>query len=111
MPRLPRPGLSALLLATALLYLAWFRTDAQFVAALLVFVVPLTLLCAFSLRGGSRAAFWSGIMGLLLFCHAVMTAWAEPGERAYALAATALSVALVFASSWTGLRARLGRPR
>jgi len=107
--RPPRLVLSALLLALAALYLWWFRGSAHFIAALIVFVLPVALLLPGALAGSARAAFWAGVLGLLLFCHGVMIAWSEPAERMPALAATALSVALVFASSWPGLRARFGR--
>ena len=109
--RTTRRLLCAVLAALALLYLAWFAGDRNFLAAMLVFVLPLVLLLAGVAAGRARAAFWAGVLGLLLFCHAVMTAWSEPGQRGFALAATALSVALVFASSWPGLRARFGRRR
>lgn len=109
--RSTRHLLSAVLAAQVVLYLAWFSDDRHFLAALLVFVLPLALLLVGVAMGRTRAAFWAGVLGLLLFCHAVMTAWSEPGQRTLALAATALSVALVFASSWPGLRARFGRRR
>ena len=48
------------------------------------------------------------VLGLLLFCHAVMTAWADPTQRWFAIGGIALSVLAVFASSWDGLRARFG---
>ena len=107
--RAPRRLLAVLLLAQAALYLAWFHDDRNLVAALLVFVLPPALLCAGALAGSARAAFWAGVLALLLFCHGVMTAWADPAQRWLALAATALSVLVVFASSWSGLRARFGR--
>ena len=103
--------LAAILLAQVALYAAWFLGDRHVLAAMIVFVLPLALLAAGVLRGSVRAAFWAGVAGLFLFCHGVMTAWSEPGERGFALAATALSVAAVFASSWPGLRARFGRRR
>ncbi|TYT23160.1 DUF2069 domain-containing protein [Luteimonas viscosa] len=109
--RPPRLLLSATLAALAALYLAWFHGDPHFVAAMMVFVLPLVLLLGGALLGSPKAAFWAGVLGLLLFCHGVMTAWSEPGQRPFALAATALSVLLVFASSWPGLRARFGRRR
>ena len=102
---------SAVLAALAALYLAWFLGDRHFVAAMIVFVLPLALLLAGTLLGSARAAFWAGVMGLLLFCHGVMTAWSEPGGRPFALAATLLSVLLVVATSWPGLRARFARKR
>ena len=107
--RPPRVVLSTTLLALAALYLWWFHGSAHFVAALIVFVLPIGLLLPGALMGSARAAFWAGVLGLLLFCHGVMIAWSEPGERTQALLATALSMVLVFASSWPGLRARFGR--
>jgi uncharacterized membrane protein len=101
----------ATLLALAALYAAWFADSAHLVAALLVFVLPQLLLLAGALLGSAKAVFWAGVLGLFLFSHAVMIAWSEPDERGYALAATALSVLLVFASSWPGLRARFARTR
>ena len=109
--RPPRLVLSSALLALAALYLWWFHDSPHCVAALILFVPPLALLLPGTLIGSARAAFWAGVLGLLLFCHGVMIAWSEPGERAQALLATALSVVVVFASSWPGLRARFGRGR
>jgi hypothetical protein len=40
-----------------------------------------------------------------------MTAWAHADERVFALIETALAVAVVIASSASGLRARFGRGR
>jgi uncharacterized membrane protein len=109
--RPPRRMLSAVLLAQAALYTAWFAGDRNVLAAMLVFVLPLVLLLIGALAGSARAAFWAGVLGLFLFCHGVMTAWADPSQRGLAIAATALSVLAVFASSWNGLRARFARPR
>ena len=105
--------LAAILLAQALLYLAWFHDDRNAPAAMLVFVLPLALLLAGTLagRGRGRAPFWAGVLGLFLFCHAVMTAWADPAQRGLALGGVVLSVLAVFASSWDGLRARFGARR
>lgn len=106
--RNPRRMLAATLLAQVVLYVAWFHDDRQLLAAMLVFVLPPALLLVATLAGSARAAFWAGVLGLFLFCHGVMTAWAEPGQRSFALGATVLSVLAVFASSWDGLRARFG---
>ena len=106
--RTPRRMLSAVLLAQALLYVAWFHDDRNALAAMLVFVLPVLLLLAGALAGSARAAFWAGVLGLLLFCHAVMTAWADPVQRWFAIGAIVLSVLAVFSSSWDGLRARFG---
>jgi uncharacterized membrane protein len=109
--RAPRRMLSAVLFAQALLYVAWFHDDRNVLAAMLVFVLPVALLLAGALAGSARAAFWAGVLGLLLFCHGVMTAWADPAQRWFAVAAIVLSVLAVFASSWDGLRARFGGRR
>lgn len=106
-----RTVLCALLAALAVLYLAWFAGDEHFLAALLVFVLPIALMLAAVTAGGAKAPFWAAVLGLLLFCHGVMTAWSEPGQRGFALATTALSVALVFAATWPGVRARFARGR
>jgi uncharacterized membrane protein len=57
------------------------------------------------------ATFWGAVAALLLFCHGVSEAWSQPAARALAGAEILLSVALVFAASWNGLRARLARRR
>ena len=109
--RSPRRMLAAILLGQALLYLAWFHDDRNALAAMLVFVLPLLLLLVGTLTGRGRAPFWAGVLGLFLFCHAVMTAWADPAQRGLALCGVVLSVLAVFASSWDGLRARFGARR
>jgi uncharacterized membrane protein len=49
------------------------------------------------------------IAALLYFCHGVMFAFGEPALRAPALTEVALSVIVVVAASWNGLRARFAR--
>jgi len=95
----------------ALLFAAWFRGDRHYPGALAVFALPPLLLLAGVLGGSARAAFWSGVLGLLWFCHGVMLAWDRPAERGYALAEIALALAIVLLASWPGLRARFGRER
>ena len=102
-----RIALAAALFALAALFAAWFGADRHLAAALLVFVLPPLLAAVAVLRGGAKAAFWAGVLGLLWFSHGVMVAWSRPAERWPALAEVALAVAVVFASSWPGLRARL----
>jgi uncharacterized membrane protein len=102
-----RSILCSALFALAVLYAWWFARDGQWVA-LLVFALP-PLACALAcLRGGARAAFWAGLLALLWFSHGVMVAWTRAPERGFALAAVALSVAIVFAASVPGLRRRFG---
>lgn len=96
------------LLGLGALYAAWFARGPD-VAALVVFALPPLALAGALLRGRARAGFWAGLLALLWFSHGVMVAWSRPGERAFALAEIALSLAIVFAASMPGLRARFGR--
>lgn len=107
----PRLALAAALAALAALFAAWFRDDPQPLAALAVFALPPLLLLAGVLRGSRVAAFWSGVLGLGWFCHGVMLAYDRPAERGYALAEVVLALAIIFAASLPGLRARFGRGR
>ena len=91
-----------------LLYAAWFAREAQWFA-LGVFALPPLLLALAVPRAGAHAGFWAGLMALLWFSHGVMVAWTRPPERAFALVEVALSVAVVFAASLPGLRARFPR--
>ncbi|UNK43218.1 DUF2069 domain-containing protein [Luteimonas sp. S4-F44] len=106
-----RPVLAGALAAIALLYLAWHWGDAQFGAALLVFVLPPLLLLAGVLRGAPSAPLWSGIAALFWFSHGVMYAWSQPEQGHFAWAAIALSLTVVFSASLPGLRARFSRKR
>lgn len=99
------------LLSLAALYAFWFAHDAHPVAALLVFALP-PALCAIAVATGRRTAgFWSGVFALAWFSHAVMVAWTQPSERMLAWWALALSIAVVFAASLPGLRARFAKKR
>lgn len=94
--------------ALALLFLLWFRNDAQALAALALFAGPPLLLAAGVLRGSRVAAFWSGVFGLFWFSHGVMLAYDRPAERGHALAEVALALLVIAAANWPGLRARFG---
>ncbi len=100
--------LASLLFALALLFSLWFHDDRHRIAALLVFTLPPLAMLLAVLRGSATAAFWSGVLGLLWFCHGVMVAWGRPPERGYAWGEIVLAVAIIFAASWPGLRARFG---
>jgi uncharacterized membrane protein len=106
--------MSRILLALALgmlvlLFAIWFRDDPRYSVALAVFALPPLLLLIGVLRGSTRAAFWSGVLGLFWFCHGVMLAWDRAGERSYALAEIALALVIIFAASLPGLQSRFGR--
>ncbi|MFT3761032.1 MAG: DUF2069 domain-containing protein [Pseudoxanthomonas sp.] len=101
--------LVAALIALAALYAAWFRADKHLLASLIVFVAPPLLLAAGVAAGAKRAPFWAGVLALFWFCHGVMAAWSRPAEAAYAWLEIALSLLVVLASNWPGLRARFGK--
>ena len=116
-PRPPRPAgrersaLIAALLALGGNYALWFADDAHPILALTVFALPPLALAVAVAFGRRTAGFWAGVLALFWFSHAVMLAWSEPADRGHALLATALSVAVVFASSMRGLAARFSRGR
>ncbi|WP_242113065.1 DUF2069 domain-containing protein [Luteimonas aquatica] len=104
-----RPGrrwLAAALFALSVLFSLWFHDDRHRLAALLVFALPPLLLLIGVLRGGAKAAFWSGVAGLFWFSHGVMVAWSRPADGVYAWSEIALSLLIVGAASWPGLKAR-----
>ena len=96
------------LFALALVYAAWFAREGDWVA-LTIFAAPPLLLALRLPRGGARIALLAGMLALLWFSHAVMVAWTRPPERGFALLALLLSLAIVFAASIPGLRARFSR--
>ena len=101
----------AALLALGLLFALWFHDDRHAAAALLVFALPPLLLAVPAWRGGRRAAFWAGVLALFWFSHGVMVAWTRPPERLFAWLEIVLSLVVVGAASWPGLRARFGKRR
>lgn len=96
----------ALLLLSAIF--AWgFRTS----PATLIFAAapPFLIAIALVLRMRS-AAFWAGVFSLGWFSYGVMEAWTLSGPaRIYALVIVALSLVIVGASSWGGMKARFGK--
>jgi uncharacterized membrane protein len=106
-----RSTLVAALAALAALYAVWFAHDAQRIAAWVVFALPPALLAIAVLARRRTARFWSGVLALAWFAHAVMAAWTRPAERGYAFAALVLALAVVFAASLPGLRARFAKKR
>ncbi len=104
--------LAVALFALSLLYALWFHDDRHRLAAMLVFALPPLLALAGVLRGGttaSKAAFWAGVLGLFWFSHGVMVAWSHPADAGWAWAEIVLSLVVIVAGSWPGLRARFGR--
>lgn len=104
-------GLIVALLALAALYVGWFRDDRHLLAALVVFALPPVLMAVLVVARRRHAAFWSGVIALLWFCHGVTAAWVHPHERGWAFAAIVLSLAIVLTASWPGLAARARQRR
>ena len=109
---------ACLALVLALLALQWFwfaQVSAPSGSGELVFTsimsLPLALLGVGLALGRPSARFWAGVAALFYFCHGIAEAWAIPDSRIEGLAEALLSVALVVASSWDGLQARLGARR
>lgn len=101
----------AALIALTAVYAFWFARDAHPVAALLVFALPPALCAIAAMLGRRTSGFWSGVLALLWFSHAVMVAWTRAPERGFAFAAIVLSLAVIFAASIPGLRARFSKKR
>lgn len=104
-----RQLLIAVLLALAATFAAWFARSGHVLAGMLVFALPPLLLAIAAWRGWSRANFVAGVCALLWFSHGVMTAWAEPAQRVFAWIELLLALAVVYATSIDGYRARRGK--
>ena len=110
MTRAPsRLVMAGALFALSVLFSVWFHDDRHRIAALVVFTLPPLLALVAVLRGGAKAAFWSGVLGLFWFSHGVMVAWSRPAEGGYAWGEIVLALVVVIAASWPGLRARFGK--
>lgn len=69
-------------------------------------ILPSLLLLA---RRHRMALLVGALAALLYFCHGVMVAMTEPPLRQLGLVEVALSVLVVVAASWNGLRSRFAR--
>jgi uncharacterized membrane protein len=99
------------LLALSGLYAAWFGRQTDPWAELLVFALPPLLLAIGRWRGRRTAGFWASVLGLFWFSHGVMVAWSRPVEAGYAWGGIVLSLVVIFAASWPGLRERFGKKK
>ena len=107
------PGEPALVASLALLvalYLAWFLPMRDYVAAA-VFALPALWLASGLWIGRRKLAMWAATLSLAWFSHGIMVAETRPPERWPALAEVALALAIVFAASIPGLRARFAGRR
>lgn len=76
-----------------------------------LFVLPILPAVLMSIRGHRHAPFWGAVAALFYFSHGLMEAWATTETRALALIEAALSVAVIVAASWNGLRARFNKKK
>jgi uncharacterized membrane protein len=78
-------------------------------ALVALYCLPM-LPCLWLLLRRHRAALLVGAIGALLyFCHGVMFAMGAPALRGPGMIEVALSVLVVVAASWNGMRARFAR--
>ena len=77
--------------------------------AALLHALPLVPAVVLLARRQSSAGFWGALAALILFCHGVSEAWSSSATRGLAFIEIALSVLVIFAASWNGLRARLAK--
>lgn len=112
----PRLAAASALVALLLLVLAWHFVLAppsrmSPALAFLLHASPLLPALVLLLLGRRSAPFWGALGALLLFCHGIAEAWSDAEVTALALLETGLSVVLIFAASWDGLRARVAKRR
>jgi uncharacterized membrane protein len=104
---------TALLSALIVLWHLWLAPPLRVPAlvALTLHAAPLLpALLLWALRHRA-ASFWASVAALFLFCHGVAELWSTPGLSTLAALEVLLCLAIIFAASWDGLRARLGRRR
>jgi uncharacterized membrane protein len=77
---------------------AWFVTS--------VFVIPLLPVCVLIFIKHRSFAFWGGTLALFYFSHGVMEAWSDRDIWQLGIAEAMLSVWVIIASSWDGMKAR-----
>jgi uncharacterized membrane protein len=73
------------------------------------FSLPLLPSLVLLVRRKREALLVGALAALLYFCHGVMVAMSVPQQRTTALVEIVLSVLVVVAASWNGLRARFAR--
>lgn len=106
---LGRRVLVCALVALTGLYLLWFGGMPSPWAAVLVFSLPAAVLAVAVLRGWRAAGFWAGVFALGWFSHGIMVAYTRAPERLFATAEVVLALAVVFAASIPGMKARFSK--
>jgi uncharacterized membrane protein len=69
-------------------------------------ILPAALLTAF---GHRQASYWGGVAALFYVCHSIAELWGDPASWPLGLAEMGLSLWIIFAGNWAGLRAKLFR--
>jgi uncharacterized membrane protein len=67
-------------------------------------MLPAALLALFR---RPSAVFWGGVAALLYFCHAITELWTVPDIWPMPLVELLLSLWIIFAGNWDGLKAKL----
>jgi len=102
-----------LLLALQLLWHGFLFPSAGAPAWLVagLFVLPILPAASMAVRRHRHAPFWGAVAALFYFSHGLMEAWAIPETRMLALIEAALSVGIIVAASWNGLKARFNKKK
>jgi uncharacterized membrane protein len=90
-------------LAPPLTIPAWLITS--------LFALPLLPVCFLVLIKHRTFAFWGGAIALFYFSHGVMEAWTDRMIWQLGLAEALLSIWVIMASSWDGMKARFATKR
>lgn len=77
----------------------------------LLFSLPILPAAVLVLLRHRQAGFWGGVAALLYFCHGIAETWTVPESWPLALTETGLSVWIILAGSWEGMRARFGKSK
>jgi len=75
----------------------------------LLFSLPILPAAILVLLRHRQAGYWGGVAALLYFCHGIGESWAVADAWPLGLTEAALSVGVVVAGSWEGIRARFGK--
>jgi len=75
----------------------------------LLFALPLIPVCILILIKHRTFAFWGGALALFYFSHGVMEAWAVRELWPLGMGEALISVWVIIASSWDGMKARFAK--
>jgi len=75
----------------------------------LIFSFPLIPICILILIKHRTFTFWGGTLALFYFCHGVMEAWTVRELWPLGVGEAAISVWVIMAASWDGMKARFSK--